>query len=49
MIFRLQGEPVYPSDYPAVGETITVAGTFDTYLEEGLSDCELSNAYPEHR
>ena len=31
--FILEGEPPYPEGYPELGEEITVAGVFDTYIE----------------
>ncbi len=35
----------YPDDYPAVGDDITVTGTFDTYFEGENEYCTLRNAY----
>ncbi|MFI3167075.1 MAG: hypothetical protein R3Y32_03045 [Bacillota bacterium] len=32
-------------EYPTVGDVITVVGSFRTYLENGYTYCELSNAY----
>jgi len=34
----------YPDDFPADGETVTVEGEFDTYIEEGAQYCTLRNA-----
>jgi len=42
--FELEGEKHYPEDYPAKGEMITVAGTFDTYQEGDYTYFTLRNA-----
>ncbi len=42
--FVLRENAVYPDDYPALGENITVTGIFDTYEEEGNSYCQLIHA-----
>jgi hypothetical protein len=34
----------YPDDFPADGDTVTVEGDFDTYIEEGAQYCTLRNA-----
>ena len=34
----------FPDDFPAVGEPITVVGTFATYFENGYEYCTLKNA-----
>lgn len=34
----------YPDDFPAVGDQITVTGTFDIYQENGITYCTLRNA-----
>ena len=42
--FVLAGDPVYPDDYPEEGETITVKGVFDTYMEGKIEYCNLVSA-----
>lgn len=42
--FVLQGSPSFPDDYPELGTRITVQGTFDTYMEDGVRYCQLINA-----
>ena len=42
--FELTDDYVYPDDYPKEGETICVAGTFDTYSEGESTYCTLKNA-----
>ncbi len=42
--FELAGEHVYPDDYPAEDDEITVVGTFDTYTEDGYLYCTLRTA-----
>jgi len=42
--FVLKEQYVYPDDYPAEGEDITVVGTFDTYTEGEYTYCTLRNA-----
>ena len=45
MEFVLDGEYVYPDDYPAEGTEITVSGVFDTYYEgEYMRYCQLIDA-----
>ena len=34
----------YPDDFPAIGEEITVVGTFDYYHENGFTYCTLRDA-----
>ncbi len=34
----------YPDDFPTDGDTVTVEGDFDTYIEEGAQYCTLRNA-----
>lgn len=38
------GSHVYPDEYPEVGTTITVTGTFETYQEDGELYCHLVDA-----
>ncbi|MBE5958891.1 MAG: hypothetical protein E7254_08550 [Lachnospiraceae bacterium] len=42
--FELKGKHKYPDDYPGVGEEITVVGTFDKYIEDGLTFIYLDKA-----
>ena len=42
--FVLSGDHTYPEDYPELGETITVTGTFDTYMEGEYEYCQLIDA-----
>lgn len=42
--FVLTDEYVYPDDYPAEGEEITVTGVFNTYQEGDVTYCNLINA-----
>lgn len=42
--FVWAGDHVYPDDYPELGTTITVTGTFDTYMEDGMEFCQLVDA-----
>ena len=42
--FVLDGEYVYPQDYPELGSEITVTGTFDTYYEDDIMYCQLCGA-----
>ena len=35
----------FPEDYPTVGHTVTVVGTFDTYVEGEYTYCELIDAH----
>ena len=45
--FVLEGNHVFPDDYPEPGEDIKVSGIFDTYLENGYIYCQLINAIME--
>ncbi|MBR1815211.1 MAG: hypothetical protein IJ763_10615 [Lachnospiraceae bacterium] len=42
--FELEGNYIYPDNYPAVGTEVTVSGTFDVYEEDGYTYCTLRNA-----
>lgn len=42
--FVPEGDFSYPDDFPALGTTITVTGTFQTYEEDGAQYCHLVNA-----
>ena len=42
--FDLAGDYSYPQDYPTLGDTITVVGTFEIYKQNGLQFCRLGNA-----
>ena len=42
--FVWSGDHVYPDDYPELGSTITVTGTFETYMEDGMEFCQLVDA-----
>ena len=42
--FVLEGNHVYPDDYPELGTEITVEGTFQTYEENGYMYCHLVDA-----
>lgn len=42
--FLLDGDYVYPNDYPEIGTDITVEGVFDTYYEGTYRYCQLINA-----
>lgn len=42
--FTLEGDYIYPDDYPELGESITVSGVFETYDEDGYTYCRLKNA-----
>lgn len=42
--FVLKKNYNYPSDYPEVGEVITVAGKFEQYQEDGITYCHLVEA-----
>lgn len=42
--FVLDGEHVYPDDYPELGSVITVTGVFDTYEDGGYTYCTLRTA-----
>ena len=39
-----ESELSYPDDYPTLGTTVTVSGTFGTYMEGTNMYCRLSNA-----
>ena len=42
--FILKDDLKYPDEYPKSGETITVVGEFETYLENGHTFCQLKDA-----
>lgn len=42
--FILAGNHTYPDDYPKTGTEITVAGTFQTYDDNGNMYCHLTDA-----
>lgn len=42
--FNLAGDYSYPQDYPELGDTITVIGTFEIHEQDGLQFCRLGNA-----
>lgn len=42
--FELDDTYAYPDDYPEYEDTVTVIGTFDTYMEDGYQYCTLRNA-----
>lgn len=42
--FVLAREHVYPDDYPELGTEIVVSGIFDTYDEDGILYCHLTDA-----
>lgn len=42
--FVWSGDHTYPEDYPELGTTITVTGTFETYMEDGMEYCQLVDA-----
>ncbi|MBR5683484.1 MAG: hypothetical protein IKW96_09490 [Ruminococcus sp.] len=42
--FVLTGEHKYPDDYPALNTEITVTGEFNSYVENGITYCQLLNA-----
>ena len=42
--FELDDTYTYPDDYPEYEDTITVIGTFDTYMDGGYEYCTLRNA-----
>ena len=42
--FELEGEHIYPDDYPEEGSEIEVTGIFDTYEEDGDLYCILRKA-----
>ena len=43
-ILENESELSYPDDYPNLGTTVTVSGTFGTYMEGSNMYCRLSNA-----
>lgn len=45
--FVLEGEHVYPEDYPAESDEITVVGTYNCYEEDGSPYVQLLNAHIE--
>ena len=42
--FELAGDHTYPQDYPELGDTITVVGTFEIHQQEGMQFCRLGDA-----
>ena len=42
--FELAGDYTYPQDYPELGDTITVVGTFEIHEQEGMEFCRLRDA-----
>ncbi len=42
--FVLSDEYSYPEDYPEYGDTVTVVGEFDTYIDGGYVYCTLRNS-----
>ena len=42
--FELAGDHTYPQDYPELGDTITVVGTFEIHQQEGMKFCRLRDA-----
>ena len=42
--FELAGDHTYPQDYPELGDTITVVGTFEIHQQEGMQICRLRDA-----
>lgn len=42
--FVLSDEYSYPEDYPEYGDTVTVVGEFDTYIDGGYVYCTLKNS-----
>ena len=44
LVFVLKDDLKYPDDYPKIGDTITVMGKFETYIENGKMLCQLKNA-----
>ncbi len=42
--FELTDDYVFPRDYPADQDDVTVIGTFDTYVEDNFLFCTLRNA-----
>lgn len=42
--FELAGDYSYPQDYPELGDTITVVGTFEIHHQEGMQFCRLRDA-----
>lgn len=42
--FELAGDRTYPQDYPELGDTITVVGTFEIHEQEGMEFCRLRDA-----
>lgn len=42
--FELAGDHSYPQDYPELGDTITVVGTFEIHQQEGMQFCRLRDA-----
>ena len=44
MEFALEGDYIYPDDYPELGAEITVIGEFQSYAENGIAWYHLVNA-----
>jgi uncharacterized membrane protein YcgQ (UPF0703/DUF1980 family) len=44
MEFVLEGDYIYPDDYPELGAEITVIGEFQSYAENGIAWYHLVNA-----
>lgn len=42
--FELAGDHTYPQDYPELGDTITVVGTFEIHQQEEMQFCRLRDA-----
>ena len=42
--FILKDDLKYPDEYPNKGDTVTVEGAFETYLENGTVFCQLKDA-----
>ena len=42
--FNPTDDYTYPDDFPLDGDTVTVEGEFDTYVEDGYKYCTLRNA-----
>ncbi len=42
--FALKEEKKFPDEFPELGEEITVEGIFDTYVEDGITYCQLKDS-----
>ena len=42
--FVLEGDPVFPDDYPPEGTEITISGNFNAYVENGTTYVQLLDA-----